>query len=160
MMQEARHFEARFRQTSVIVFAMLAGVFIYFLVAYLLSQAGEVTIGSMARYEQIRRILYGGAAMLSLGAIVFRRSRLSQAQLNRVYAAKGTDGVVERLMMTTMGVAAMSEAVALVGLVLSILGHRLEDMLRLGGIGAILLLYHSPRRSAWQRVIERARYVT
>jgi hypothetical protein len=159
-MNESKDFEFRFRLASMIVYAMLASVFIYFLVAYFFSQTREVTVGSMARYEELRRPLYGIAVVLSLGVIVFRRLSLSHARTNRVYVTRGATGVVQQMMMTTIIVAAMSEAVALLGLILTLLGRLLEDMWRLGIVGAVLLVYHFPRRSAWQRMIERSSYAT
>jgi len=159
-MEEAETFEAHRRLASMIVLALLASVLIYFLVAYMLSQAMSTTLFAEWRYGQLRQILYGIALVLSIGIIVWRRSWLSGSRLSRVAEVRGSSGLVAHLKMTAIVFAALGEAVALLGLVLSLMTHAFEDMVRLGGIGVVLILYNYPRRSAWLRVRERFSHMT
>ncbi|MBD0324793.1 MAG: hypothetical protein ICV68_00080, partial [Pyrinomonadaceae bacterium] len=58
------------------------------------------------------------------------------------------------LQSTTVQLAFIGGAIALMGFIMAMLTGEPFDMLRAGGVALVVLLYCYPRKSAWQRVVE------
>lgn len=144
----------RHQMTLIVVFALFASVVVYFLVAFLVGQMGGVSVESALAYQKLRRIAYGFAFVYSIGLILFRRAMLGSDRLARVVMTRGVCGLVDHLSTMTILLAALGEVVAIIGLVTSLLSRMMEDMVRLGGVGALLILYNFPRRSKWFHLVE------
>lgn len=95
-------------------------------------------------------------AFLALGAIYFRRARFSPLRLQAVAGLRGAGGLLATLQKTTMQVALMGAAVAVIGFVSALLTGLAGDMLRAWLISAVVLAYAYPRLGAWRRVVEAA----
>lgn len=91
--------------------------------------------------------------VFGLGAFVVRRTKFAAMRLQDVAAVKGVSGLLKTLQDTTIQVASIGGAIALMGFMITILRGDWTDMLRAGGVAAIVLLYAYPFRSAWQRVV-------
>src|SRR3984893_16199 len=91
--------------------------------------------------------------VFGLGAFVVRRTRFAAMRLQDVAAVKGVSGLLKTLQDTTIQVASIGGAIALMGFMITILKGDWTDMLRAGGVAAIVLVYCYPFRSAWQRVV-------
>jgi hypothetical protein len=88
-----------------------------------------------------------------LGAFVIRRTKFAAMRLQDVAAVKGVSGLLKTLQGTTIQVACIGGAIALMGFVITILLGDWTNMLRAGGVSAIVLVYCFPLRSAWERVV-------
>jgi len=91
--------------------------------------------------------------VFGLGAFVVRRTKFAAMRLQDVAAVKGVSGLLKTLQDTTIQVASIGGAIALMGFMITILRGDWTDMLRAGGVAAIVLVYSYPFRSAWQRVV-------
>src|ERR1041384_2803081 len=91
--------------------------------------------------------------VFGLGAFVLRRTKFAAMRLKDIAALKGTSGLLKTLQDTTMQVAFIGAAIALMGFVITILTGEWKDMLRAAGVSAIVLFYGYPFRSSWQRVV-------
>jgi hypothetical protein len=91
--------------------------------------------------------------VLGLGAFVIRRTRFVPMRLQDVAGVKGVSGLLKTLQGTTIQLACIGGAIALMGFVITILRGDWTDMLRAGGVSAIVLFYCFPFRSAWERVV-------
>jgi hypothetical protein len=91
--------------------------------------------------------------VFGLGAFVVRRTKFAAMRLKDVAAVKGLSGLLKTLQDTTIQVASIGGAIALMGFMITILRGDWTDMLRAGGVAAIVLVYCYPFRSAWQRVV-------
>ena len=91
--------------------------------------------------------------VFGLGAFVVRRTKFAAMRLQDVAAVKGVSGLLKTLQDTTIQVASIGGAIALMGFMITILRGDWTDMLRAGGVAAIVLVYCYPFRSAWQRVV-------
>ena len=91
--------------------------------------------------------------VFGLGAFVVRRTKFAAMRLKDVAAVKGVSGLLKTLQDTTIQVASIGGAIALMGFMITILRGDWTDMLRAGGVAAIVLVYCYPFRSAWQRVV-------
>ncbi len=88
-----------------------------------------------------------------LGAFVIRRTRFNATRLQDVAAVRGMSGLLQTLQGTTIQIACLGGAIALMGFVITILLGDWTSMLRAGGVSAIVLIYCFPFRSAWERVV-------
>jgi hypothetical protein len=91
--------------------------------------------------------------VFALGSLTLRRTRFSAMRLQDIAALSGISGLLNSLQATTVQVACMGGAIALMGFVVTMLTGQPFDMLRAAGVALIVLIYSYPRRSAWQRVV-------
>lgn len=96
-------------------------------------------------------------ALFVLGAIALRRTRFSAIRLQDIAALRGTSGLLATLRKTTMLVALLGGAIALMGFVISLMSGEPSQMLMIGVVALAVLFYAYPRRAAWERVVEDAR---
>jgi hypothetical protein len=91
--------------------------------------------------------------IFALGSFVLRRTRFNSMRLQDIAALRGMSGLLASLQGTTIQVACIGGAIALMGFVVTIMTGNKFDMLRAGGVAAIVLLYTYPQRGAWQRLV-------
>jgi hypothetical protein len=91
--------------------------------------------------------------IFGLGSFVLRRTRLQGMRLQDIAALRGLSGLLATLQGTTIQVAFIGGAIALMGFVVMIMTGNKYDMLRAGGVAVIVLLYSYPQRASWQRVV-------
>ena len=91
--------------------------------------------------------------VFGLGAFVLRRTKFSALRLKDIAAVKGTSALLKTLQDTTIQVASIGGAIALMGFMVTILTGDWTNMLRGAGVAGIVLIYGFPFRSAWQRVV-------
>lgn len=92
--------------------------------------------------------------IFGLGSFVLRRTRFQTMRLQDIAALRGLSGLLATLQSTTVQIAFIGGAIALMGFIVVILTGNKYDMLRAGGIALIVLLYSYPQRAAWQRVLQ------
>ena len=95
---------------------------------------------------------------LGLGAIVLRRARFNAVRLEAIASLRGSLGVLITLQRTTVIVALIGGAIALLGFLLTLLTNNImrnaTDNMRNAAVIAIAVLFYCyPRRTAWLRVI-------
>ena len=91
--------------------------------------------------------------VFGLGAFVLRRTKFAALRLKDIAAVKGTSALLKTLQDTTIQVASIGGAIALMGFMITILTGDWTNMLRAAGVAGIVLVYGYPCRSAWQRVV-------
>lgn len=91
--------------------------------------------------------------VLALGSFVLRRTRFNSMRLRDIAALRGISGLLATLQGTTIQVAFIGGSIALMGFIVTIMTGNKFDMLRAGGVAAIVLIYSYPQRGAWQRVV-------
>ena len=97
--------------------------------------------------------LWIAVLVFGLGAFVIRRTKFAPMRLKDVAALKGLTGLLKTLQDTTIQIACIGGAIALMGLMITIRTGDWTDMLRAVGVSAIVLFYGFPFRSAWERVV-------
>ena len=138
----------RYRKASMVVAAFLvldvALVVIAFFASNFIYRSGDPSI-IMGLWIVV--LVFG------LGAFVIRRTKFATMRLTDIAAVKGVSALLKTLQDTTIQVAAIGGAIALMGFVITILTADWTNMLRAGGVAAIVLIYCYPFRGAWQRVV-------
>lgn len=93
--------------------------------------------------------------ILGLGAIAFRRTRFSAMRLQDIAALKGSGGLLITLQRTTLQVALIGAATAVIGFAATVLTGEPSYTYRGGVIAVAVLLYCYPSRTSWQRALQR-----
>jgi len=104
------------------------------------------------RDPSLTMALWIAILVFGLGAFVLRRTRFGAMRLKDVAALKGMSGLLKTLEGTTIQIACIGGAIALMGFMVSILTGDWTGMLRAGGVSAVVLIYAYPFRSGWERV--------
>ncbi len=92
--------------------------------------------------------------LFGLGAVALRRTKFSSMRLQDIAALRGTSGLLVALQNTTILVALLGGAVAVMGFIIVMITGDKAAILRAAPIALAVLLYCYPRRAAWQRMIE------
>ena len=135
--------------------AMVVGAFVGLTVALIL--IAFVAGDSLYRPADpsLSMALFIAILIFALGSFVLRRTRFQAARLQDIAALRGISGVLETLQKTTIQVAFIGGAIALMGFVVTMMTPKdgQYHMLRAGAIALIVLLSAYPQRGAWQRLI-------
>lgn len=92
--------------------------------------------------------------IFGLGSFVLRRARFQAMRLQDIAALRGLSGLLASLQSTTIQIAFIGGAIALMGFIVTMMTGNYGDMLRAGGVAAIVLISAYPQRSAWQRLVK------
>lgn len=102
----------------------------------------------------LTKLLWVLILICGLGAFPLRRARFAAMRLQDIAALRGISGLLATLQGTTIQLAFLGGAIALMGFILAMLTSEPWDMLRAGGVALVVLLYCYPRKSAWERVVQ------
>src|SRR2546429_7091996 len=92
--------------------------------------------------------------VFGLGAFVLRRTKFSALRLKDIAAVKGASALLKTLQDTTIQVASIGGAVALMGLMMTILSGDWIEMLRAAGVAGIGPVSCHPFSNDWQRAVQ------
>ena len=141
--------ERRHRKASTLVLVFLALDLVLVVIAYFAadrfyrSGAPSTIMG-----------LWIAVLVLGLGAFVLRRTRFAAMRLKDIAALRGISGLLKTLQDTTIQIVFIGGAIALMGFIITMFTGEWKDMLRAGGVSAIVLIYSYPFRSSWQRTVQ------
>jgi peptidoglycan/LPS O-acetylase OafA/YrhL len=93
--------------------------------------------------------------IFGLGAIALRRTKFAKMRLQDIAAIQGASGLIITLQRTTMLVAIIGIAVALIGFVSTLLTGDPWYTYQAGVVAAAVLLYGYPVRTAWEQAVNR-----
>jgi len=111
-------------------------------------------LGGPRRNPQLEGALRIVIVFFGLGAVYLRRTRFALMRLQDIAALRGPRGLLAHLQKTTLYVVLIADAIAVMGFAITLMTGFGSDMLWLGAIAVLVLLYAWPRRAAWQRVVE------
>jgi len=136
--------------------AMIVGA----LLGLTLALVGIAFVASESLYRpgdpQLAMALWITILIFGLGSFVLRRTRFQTMRLQDIAALRGLSGLLATLQGTTIQIAFIGGAIALMGFAVMIMTGNKYDMLRAGGVAIIVLLYSYPQRSTWQRALRAA----
>lgn len=140
---------SRHRSASIAV----AGVLVLTLLLIVIAFVAKDSILRPGNDPTLPMILWIVVLFFGLGAFVLRRTRFNAMRLQDIAGVRGISGLLATLQGTTIQLAFIAAAIALMGFIITIRTGNQYDMLRAGGVAIIVLLYSYPRRAAWRRVI-------
>lgn len=141
----------RHRTTQVIVFGIAATIIA--ILAFTLIGTNVFADSPLAN-PSLAIALRMAIGMLAVIVIMIRRSRFNPQRLSEVFKARGASGVLTQLQTTTILIAALAEAIAILGLVNAFADASSYQGIIASAIALAMLLCTFPRRASWQRVIE------
>jgi hypothetical protein len=145
---------ARRHRTAAMVVGALLGLTIALIVIAFVAHESLHRPGdpSLAMALWITILIFG------LGSFVLRRARFQAMRLQDIAALRGVSGLLATLQGTTIQIAFIGGAIALMGFIVMIISPTDNEyhMLRAGGVAVIVLIYSYPQRSAWQRIVRAA----
>ena len=92
---------------------------------------------------------------LGLGAIAFRRTRFNPMRLQDIAGLRGASGLLITLQRTTLQIALIGTAAAVVGFGATLFTGDDSYTYRAGLVAVAVLLYCYPVRNAWERAVQR-----
>jgi hypothetical protein len=138
----------RFKIASIIVFACCVSVGVFALIGRLIELPETLPYS-----ERLNSFIPPVVIVLAMGVIVLRRVWMS-ALVMRVATRNGVPATLNRLMQMTVVCAALSEIVAIMGLMFYLLTGNYRYSLILCLVSLLLLLYTAfPRRGEWDRAV-------
>jgi hypothetical protein len=146
--EHQRAISERYKVASIIVIAFCVSVGVLAVIARLI-EPRDVVPGS----ERLNSIIPTTVIVLAMGVVVLRRVWMS-AMVFGVGARAGVNAVLNRLTQMTVVCAALSEIVAIVGLMFYMLTGNYRYNLILTLVSLLLLFYTAfPRRGEWERAV-------
>lgn len=93
--------------------------------------------------------------IFGLGAIALRRTRFANMRLQDIAALQGPTGLIATLRKTTLLVAMIGAAIALIGFASTLMSGTAMYTYLAGVVAAAVLLYGYPVRSSWEQALKR-----
>ena len=140
----------RHKSTATTVLSLVVAVILLSVLAFVsqkfLTQRNNSSLDMAAR---ISMLIFG------LGAIALRRTRFAKMRLQDIAALRGASGLMITLQKTTLLVAMIGVAVALIGFVSTLMTGATLYMYQAGVVATAVLLYGYPVRSSWEQAVRR-----
>lgn len=149
-MSEHEELIRRQRLASMVV----AGVMVLTLLLVVIAFVAKDSILRPGNDPTLPMALWIVILFFGMGAFVLRRTRFNAMRLQDIAGVRGISGLLTTLQETTIQLALIAAAIALLGFIITIRTGNSFDMLRAGGVAIIVLLYCYPRQTAWQRVVQ------
>jgi hypothetical protein len=143
--------ERRYRATAMIVSGQILLTIGLAAAAWLL--AGQVGTIVPAAWQNG---LWIAGLSVAIGAFLLRRVLFAPAALRDAATLRGASGLLASLQAKTIILAALAEAVAVIGFVITLSTGDIFDMLRASAVALIVFMISFPRKNAWRRVVEAA----
>jgi hypothetical protein len=93
--------------------------------------------------------------IFGLGAIALRRTQFARMRLQDIVGLQGASGLLITLQRTTLRVAMIGAAIAIIGFVSTLLSGTALYTYQAGVVAAAVLLYGYPVRSSWEQTVRR-----
>ena len=159
MSPEVQHeVETVYRRTLIIMLAVGASILLLLVLNIFLS--GRVGPASDGDFTNLRIAFTAVVAFLALGSISLRRVMFHSMRLEIIWTAGGIKGLLQHLSKTSVLLAGITEAAAVLGLVFGVLTGDSSSATSMILAGLAVFLVAFPRRGAWLRVIAAAETTT
>lgn len=140
----------RHKSTTTTVWSLLAAVILLAAVAFVSKKfVTERPNSSLDIAVRVSILMFG------LGAITWRRTKFAAMRLQDIGALKGASGLLITLQRTTVQMALIGAAIGCIGLSGTLLTGNEYYTYVAAVVGAVVILYSYPVRSAWERAVQR-----
>jgi membrane associated rhomboid family serine protease len=140
----------RHKSTATTVVSLLVAVILLCVLAFVsqkfLTQRNNPSLDIAVR---VSILIFG------LGAIALRRTKFAKMRLQDIGALQGASGLIVTLQRTTLLVALIGIAIAIIGFVSTLMTGTSAYTYLAGVVAAAVLLYGYPVRSAWEQAVQR-----
>ena len=140
----------RHQATKTTVLSLLVAVILLTVLAFVSQKF--LTERSNRSLDMVARI---SIAIFGLGAVALRRTKFAQMRLQDIAAIQGPSGLIITLQKTTLLVAMIGVAAALIGFASTLMTGSPAYTYQAGVVAAAILLYCYPVRTAWEQAVQR-----
>jgi hypothetical protein len=139
---------SRHKAASTTVLGLIVATILLSIVAYL----------GKSYFRQESNALLSGALLITilifgLGAVAWRRTKFATMRLQDIAALAGPSGLMKTLEKTTLQVAMLGAAIALLGFAGTLMTGDESFSFRAGVVAIGVLLYAYPTLTSWQRAL-------
>jgi peptidoglycan/LPS O-acetylase OafA/YrhL len=139
-----RHKAASVTVAGLLVATVLLSIVAFVARSYLVEKPPNVPLDYTTRLI----VLFFG-----LGAIVWRRNRFSPMRLQDIAGLQGVTGLVKTLEKTTIQLALMAVAIAVLGFVVTLISGNELYTYWSSAIAVVVLVYCYPSKSSWLKIV-------
>jgi intracellular septation protein A len=138
----------RHKSTATTVLSLLVAVVLLCVLAFVTQKFLRArNTESLDMVVRISIVIFG------FGAIALRRTKFAKMRLQDIAAIQGASGLIITLERTTILVALIGIAIALIGFVSTLVTANPWYTLQAGIVAAAVLLYGYPVRKAWEQAV-------
>ena len=139
---------SRHKSTATTVLSLLIAVVLLCVLAFVSQKfLAPRNSGSLDMIVNISIVIFG------FGAIALRRTKFAKMRLQDIGAIQGGSGLIITLQRTTMLVALVGVAIALIGFVSTLVTADAWYTLKAGVVATAVLLYGYPVRRSWEQAV-------
>ena len=138
----------RHKTTATTVVSLLIAVVLMSVLAFVMQKF--LTPGPNPSLEVVLRI---SILIFGLGAIVLRRTQFAKMRLQDIAGLRGASGLLVTLQRTTLRVALIGIAIAVLGFVATLVTGITVYTYQAGVVALAVLLYGYPVRAAWEQSV-------
>lgn len=141
---------ARHKAISATVIGLLIGTLLLSAIAYFgKGYFRQVSNPSLDIAVRITILIFG------LGAVALRRTRFAAMRLQDIAGLSGASGLIQTLEKTTLQVALLGSAIAVIGFVATVMTGNDFYAYGAGLVAVAVLLYSYPTRTSWERTVRK-----
>jgi hypothetical protein len=145
-----REVETAYRRTLIIMISV--GLSILLLLVLNIFLSGRVGAPSDRDFTNLRLTFTGIVVLLALTSITLRRFMFHSMRLEIIWTTGGIKGLLQHLSKTSVLLAGITEAAAVLGLVFGVISGDSGSGTWLILVGLAVFLVAFPRRRSWMRV--------
>ena len=149
--QATTDLQTAYRMSVFITFSMMASLVVYAVVVELVNLRARALV-PVERLDVIRM------AVVAVGVLLIPVARVVRGALLRRSPADGLDALLSRLTRASLVASVLSEAPAVLGLVLFFVSGRREDFYILVLVSIVMFALNFPRMSAWKEWLGTAQH--
>jgi hypothetical protein len=146
--QIRRELGKRYRTTSLIVVGQILTTLLLIGVAWLIAPKIDLAITEQTTFGLWILIIF-----TTIGVFWLRRILFSWEKLRTVNLAKGVNTLVVTLQTQTILLGILTEIIAIVGFLISVMTGDKFEMFRAGAIALIVFLMIFPRKKIWEQIV-------
>jgi hypothetical protein len=139
----------KYRTTAIIVFSQIGFSLVLAGVAVFAVRGRDETEADTTSLTAMWVLII----FIAAGALVVRRLFYSWERLKNTKLLKGSNGLLQTLQTNAILLGAISEFIAIMGFVITMMSGSVFDMVRAEVVALITFLINFPRKSVWNRIV-------
>jgi hypothetical protein len=138
----------RYQITSLIVVGQIVATLILIAISWLIAPRVDLDIT-----EQTTNGLWIFVIFTAIGVFLLRRILFNWEKLRNINLTKGVKGLIATLQTNTILLGTLTEVIAIVGFLISVMTGNKFEMFRAGAIALVVFLMIFPRKKTWETIV-------
>jgi hypothetical protein len=138
----------RYQTTSLIVIGQIVATLILIAISWLISPRVDLDIT-----EQTTNALWIFVIFTVVGVFLLRRILFNWKKLRNINLTKGVKGLIATLQTYTILLGTLTEVIAIIGFLISVMTGNKFEMFRAGAIALVVFIMIFPRKKVWETIV-------